>query len=85
MLTYAQAVAQFDADNTRADVSTVYPAALELPYLFQVEWTTANGEEESIFTSSVADADDLIADCGPGRRDATLTIYTLRDLLTGVL
>ena len=85
MLTYAQAVAQFDNDGTRVAVSAVYRAALELPCIYCVEWIDANDEMDTIFVDTIADADELITEPGHGGADATLTIYTLRDLLTGVL
>ena len=85
MLTYAQAVAQFDNDGTLADVSTVYPAALKLPYIYLVEWVTPAGDEESEFVETAADADALLTARWPDNDDCTLEIYTLRDLLTGVL
>ena len=85
MLTYSQAVAQFDTDGTRADVANIYPAALDLPYIYCVEWLDANGEMDSIFVDSVADADELIAEPGHDDSPATLTVYTLRDLLTSAL
>ena len=54
MLTYTQAVAQFDTDGTRADIASVHPAALDLPYIYCIEWVDANGEMDAIFVNSVS-------------------------------